>query len=199
MTDGKIKDKRKYGEITDRLTAPVLRDLYLSQEKSLQEIADACGCTRQMVDLLMAKYCINRRERIFAVKLAGKKGKFVGRGEHRKPQVCRSQDKRAELRSTYPYAVQYTVDPGLTDERLNAMCADISNSGACIYVYNKLEAGQKITFKGGIPVPHGDAKVRWCSRISGNVYKAGLIFSEPGETSNPAGDLTHSNFPPVTL
>ncbi len=192
-------NRRKYGEISGRLTASVLRELYIFREESLQEIGDSYGCTRQMVDLLMAKYGIRRRDRIDAVKLAGKKGKFRSPAGDRKPAASRSLDKRGELRSIYPYAVEYTVNPGLPDESFRAMCADISNSGVCLYVCNELDAGQKITFKGAIPVLHGEAKVRWCSRVSGNVYKAGLIFSDSGETSSRMRDLIRSNFLPVKL
>jgi predicted DNA-binding protein YlxM (UPF0122 family) len=66
---------RKYGDITRKLTGGVLKRLYLSQQKSLQEIADSFGCTRQMVNLLMEKYGIKRRERIEAVRLAVRMGK----------------------------------------------------------------------------------------------------------------------------
>ncbi len=194
-----MKDRKKYGEISGRLSAPVLKELYLSEEKSLQEIADSFGCTRQMVDLLMVKYGISRRERISAVKLAGRKGKFCGAARNRKAAVPRSPEKRGELRAHYPYAVEYTVDPGLSDESFRAMCSDISSSGVCLYVCNGLEAGQKITFRSEVPAFHGEARVRWCSRVGGNVYRAGLIFSETGETSTTIRDLIHSNFSSVTL
>jgi hypothetical protein len=193
-----MKARRKYGEITGRLTAPVLRDLYLGREKSLQEIADAYGCTRQMIDLLMAKYGIARRERISAVKLAGRKGKFRGLNGG-KADALQTADKRAELRLNYPHIVEYTVDPGATDEHFKAMCADISNSGICLYVCKGLDAGQKICFKSGVPVVSGEARVKWCSRISGNVYKAGLSFSETADMADRIKDLVHSNFLPDTL
>jgi hypothetical protein len=67
---------RTYGEITKRLNEKVLRNLYVRRQKSLQDIGDMFGCTRQMVHLLMEKYAIRRRERIIAVKLGGCKRKI---------------------------------------------------------------------------------------------------------------------------
>jgi predicted DNA-binding protein YlxM (UPF0122 family) len=69
------KEVRTYGEITSSLTEKTLRNLYVRQRKSLQDIADLFGCTRQMVHLLMDKYGIRRRERVKAVKLARSKKK----------------------------------------------------------------------------------------------------------------------------
>jgi predicted DNA-binding protein YlxM (UPF0122 family) len=69
------KEVRTYGEITGSLTEKTLRNLYVRQHKSLQDIANLFGCTRQMVHLLMDKYGIRRRERIKAVKMASSKRK----------------------------------------------------------------------------------------------------------------------------
>jgi predicted DNA-binding protein YlxM (UPF0122 family) len=68
---------RTYGEITGSLTEKNLRNLHVRQQKSLQDIADLFGCTRQMVHLLMDKYGIRRRERIKAVKMARRKRKLA--------------------------------------------------------------------------------------------------------------------------
>ncbi len=178
-------EKRIYGKITHTLTARVLEGLYLSQEKSLEDIARSYGCTRQMIDLLMHKYGIKRRERISAIKLARQKGKFNTLVRNKESRVLESAERRREVRSLYPYAVEYTVNPGLTDEEFRAMCGDISDSGLCLYIHNGLDAGRKISFKSGMAIPHGEATVRWCSRIIGNLYRVGLQFSQTNETPCP--------------
>jgi hypothetical protein len=175
-------EKRKYGAITNTLTARVLKELYLFQENSLEEIARSYGCTRQMIDLLMDKYDIKRRGRISAIKLAKQKGKFRGIVKDKEPWVLVSTERRSEVRSPYPYAVEYTVNPGLPDENFRAMCGDISDSGLCLYLHNGLDAGHKISFKGGMAVNHSEATVRWCTRAAGNVFKVGLMFSQNNET-----------------
>jgi hypothetical protein len=186
-----MKVKKKYGAITRKLTDPVLKELYLFQEKSLQDIALSYGCTRQMICLLMDKCGIKRRERISAVKLAGRKGKFRGAAKDEKRAVFRTSDKRRELRSIFPYAVEYKVMPALSDGSFRAMCSDISDSGLCLYLSAGVDAGRKIIFKSSMPLPHSEATVRWCSRVAGNVYKAGLTFSDTVRTPNPIRDLVH--------
>ncbi len=54
----------------------MLEDLYLEQEKSLEEIAKILGCTRPMVQILMEKHNIPRRNRSNARTLAIKNNKF---------------------------------------------------------------------------------------------------------------------------
>lgn len=66
----------KYGEISQRFSKEVLEDLYINQGKSLQDIADEFRCTRTMIQLLMKKYGVERRNRSRARLLAIKERKF---------------------------------------------------------------------------------------------------------------------------
>jgi hypothetical protein len=180
--------KRTYGMITRALTARLLEELYLVREQSLQDIARSYGCTRQMIDLLMGKYGIKRRERILAVKLAKQKGKFRGVVGNRVLRPSLSQERRREVRSVYRHAVEYSVMPGARGEIFRARCVDISASGLCLYLNGGLDAKQKIVFKSGMPASRRRATVRWCNPMAGNGYKAGLIFSKRKEYRHPAGN-----------
>lgn len=58
------------------LTAEILKDQYLVQKKSLQDIGNEFSCTRQNISHLMKKYGIDRRPRSEARVIAIKQGKF---------------------------------------------------------------------------------------------------------------------------
>jgi hypothetical protein len=58
------------------LTAEILKDQYLVQKKSLQDIGNEFNCTRQNICHLMKKYRIDRRPRSEARVIAIKQGKF---------------------------------------------------------------------------------------------------------------------------
>jgi|GEM_PF-343442 len=68
--------KRRTLNITEALSKEKLEDLYLIQNKSLQDIATEHGCTRQAIYELMKKYGLQRRKKSEARVLAIKKGKF---------------------------------------------------------------------------------------------------------------------------
>lgn len=67
---------RRGGAVSRRLSEEKISELYLQQNKSLEDIAQEYGCTRQMVMNLMQKYGIKRRKRSDARVLAIKGGKF---------------------------------------------------------------------------------------------------------------------------
>ena len=52
---------RRRGGLSVRVTEQELRELYVEQELSLQEIADRYGCTRVMILYLMKRHRIPRR------------------------------------------------------------------------------------------------------------------------------------------
>lgn len=68
--------RKKWGEIVKSLSKEILEDLYYTQNKSLQDIANQYDCTRVMIHKLMKKYGLERRRRSKARVLALKKGKF---------------------------------------------------------------------------------------------------------------------------
>lgn len=68
--------KKKRGVIKEKLTKEILENLYNSEHKSLQDIANEFNCTRPRVMQLMEQYGIERRKRGKARVLALKKGKF---------------------------------------------------------------------------------------------------------------------------
>ena len=71
-----IDAPNRRGYISDTLTPKKLEDLYYTQNKSLQDIANEYKCTRPMIKLLMEKYGLKRRTRDKARVLAIKEGKF---------------------------------------------------------------------------------------------------------------------------
>lgn len=64
--------------ITQKLTKKILEELYINQEKSLQDIANEYNCTRQMIKHLMDRYSLTRRKRSHARVLAIKHKKIEG-------------------------------------------------------------------------------------------------------------------------
>jgi len=68
--------KRKGTTLTKTVTREMLEDLYLHQGKSLEDIAKILGCTRPMVQILMERQGILRRNRSRARTLAIKNDKF---------------------------------------------------------------------------------------------------------------------------
>jgi hypothetical protein len=81
-----IVPKRKIGRkggppLTETVSRKLLEDLYLVQEKSLEDIAKYLGCTRPMVQTLLERHNMQRRKRSEARVVAIKKKKFE-RFEH---------------------------------------------------------------------------------------------------------------------
>jgi len=66
---------RRRGGLSVRVTEQELRELYVEQELSLQEIADRYGCTRVMILYLMKRHRIPRRSHSEARRNAQRDGK----------------------------------------------------------------------------------------------------------------------------
>lgn len=66
---------RRRGGLSLRLTKQELRQLYVEQELSLQEIAEKFGCTRVMILYLMKRHSIPRRSHSEARRNAQREGK----------------------------------------------------------------------------------------------------------------------------
>ncbi|MBM4136694.1 MAG: hypothetical protein FJ241_07670 [Nitrospira sp.] len=62
--------------LTQSLKKELLKNLYNTQEKSLEDIAKTFGCTRQQIGNIMNQYGLKRRKRSKARLLAIKKNKF---------------------------------------------------------------------------------------------------------------------------
>jgi len=85
-------------------------------------------------------------------------------------------DKRRHLRYSFPYTVEYVLNPNTTDEIFKGVLLNISNSGLCLCIFNHLAEGQKITIKSIIPTPCQKATVRWVKKFNNDSYIAGLMF-----------------------
>ena len=74
--DNLIRTRRKKSEITQTLNKEKLGELYITQGKSLEDIANEYGCSRQAIMNRMKKYGLIRRGKSKARIEAMKKGKF---------------------------------------------------------------------------------------------------------------------------
>ena len=87
-------------------------------------------------------------------------------------------DKRRHLRYSFPYSVEYILDPHTTDKIFKGILINISNSGLCLRIFYHLAEGQKITIKSIIPIPCQKATVRWIKKCDNHSYIAGLMVCE---------------------
>lgn len=82
--------------------------------------------------------------------------------------------KRISRRYEFIQAIEYCLHPVDKPEKLFGITANKSNSGLGLRVFNPLSVGQKITITTGLEVPYLQGTVMWCSKLSENIYSAGL-------------------------
>lgn len=85
-------------------------------------------------------------------------------------------EKRKSLRYDFPKRIEYGLSPKISDETFYGVTINISDSGLCLYIFNLLPEGQKITIKNNLPVSYRTALVRWIKKVDADLYKAGVMF-----------------------
>jgi len=85
-----------------------------------------------------------------------------------------SGGKRINIRYEYIQAIEYCLHPVDKAEKLVGITVNKSNSGLGLRVFNPLSVGQNVTITGGLEVPPLQGTVMWCSKLSENIYRAGL-------------------------
>jgi len=85
-------------------------------------------------------------------------------------------DKRRHRRSSIVTAVEYALNPRHTDETLDGVLADISESGLCLLTSTPLNKGEEILVKINPAAFAQAAVVRWSKQYDALYCRAGLEF-----------------------
>lgn len=88
-------------------------------------------------------------------------------------------DNRSYRRELYLLPINYVLSANSTQETLTGSTINISNSGACIFSFDRLIEGQEIMITKGLPVSNSfqTCTVRWARKMNDSLYKAGLMFN----------------------
>jgi c-di-GMP-binding flagellar brake protein YcgR len=85
-------------------------------------------------------------------------------------------ERRNSLRYDFPQRIDYILSPETSENIYQGVTINISNTGVCLYIFNLLPEGQKITIKNNLPVSYRTALVRWIKKVDDDLYKAGVLF-----------------------
>ncbi|MEW6108062.1 MAG: PilZ domain-containing protein [Nitrospirota bacterium] len=88
----------------------------------------------------------------------------------------RNNERRRHMRYPHPDKIEYVFSAGFSGDKLKGVTVNISNSGLCLYLFNKLSVGQSITIKSYLPVSYRHATVQWIRTVKDNFFIAGLRF-----------------------
>jgi hypothetical protein len=96
---------------------------------------------------------------------------------NRKELSYQKIDKRIHLRYAFSHPLKFIMHPIDTEEILDGVTINISDSGLCFCSSNILGEGQEIKFVSKLPFSFEKGSVRWSKKINDNFYKFGLLFS----------------------
>jgi hypothetical protein len=85
-------------------------------------------------------------------------------------------NKRDYRRRYVGKVIEFVMVPSSTDEALDGIIFDISETGLSILTTAQLTKDQKILIKGDISSPSATASVRWTKEFYHLYYKVGLQF-----------------------
>jgi hypothetical protein len=85
------------------------------------------------------------------------------------------QELRSEPRILFIVSLRYINGEQLTDYKDFALSNDLSRNGLGFHTDKALEVGQGIKLY-GISEKPVSAQVRWCKKVSGTLFRAGLLF-----------------------
>jgi hypothetical protein len=86
-------------------------------------------------------------------------------------------DKRIHLRYAFSHPLKFILHPVDTEEILDGVAINISDSGLCFCSSNILGEGQEIILVSKLPFSFEKGSVRWSKKLNDNFYKFGLLFS----------------------
>lgn len=112
---------------------------------------------------------------------------LISENEHRSlgkvevAQINNSTERRSVFRKNFPSSVEYVVHNGTPYKNGHpadkAISVNVSEEGLCLYLFNPMTKGEKITLlQGPEGVEHEIAKVQWVRQEEHGVFKAGLVF-----------------------
>lgn len=90
-------------------------------------------------------------------------------------------ERRRDSRSSHASLIEYTTsakDGAENDSRARGVTINISTSGLCMYIFHPLQEGQRLRISSNPFLRKTRlAQVRWAKLVTGDIYKAGLMFS----------------------
>ncbi len=85
-------------------------------------------------------------------------------------------DRRNHTRYAFPSKIEYVLDPDDSDKIYKGVTINCSNTGLCLYVFNPVSEGQKITINSVLPVSSQTGTIRWSKKLEDRLFKVGLLF-----------------------
>ena len=82
-------------------------------------------------------------------------------------------ERRRHLRYTYLVNTECRLNPSTSDEILECVVVNVSDSGMNLFISRALDTGQEVTIRDGVPNLGRSAVVRWTKKLGG-FYTAGL-------------------------
>lgn len=90
-----------------------------------------------------------------------------------KNMPSREIDNRSEARYPLCEKVEYVLSE-YSDETLQGLAINISNSGLCLHLYHTLDKGTSIIFKSSLGNSCQKAILQWINKMESGLYKAGF-------------------------
>jgi len=87
-------------------------------------------------------------------------------------------DRRKYQRYDFCSKIDYMITPGDPQEIFKGVTVNISHSGLRLYMFMPHHEGQGIRIKTKLPEDIQTATIRWIKRSDGNLYEAGLQYSQ---------------------
>lgn len=87
-------------------------------------------------------------------------------------------EKRSHPRRTCSNFVEFRFSSSKRAKIHTGSAVNISDSGMCVYAFNRLKEGDTIEIVNEIPVPHRKATVRWVKECCEDFYKIIITFVE---------------------
>ncbi len=92
------------------------------------------------------------------------------------PHMITARKQREYARRAFSDTIEYRVTDRFHDKIFLGAAVNISESGMCIYTFDRLAEGETIEINKRLPVACKKATVKWVKAYSGDFYKVGLRF-----------------------
>ena len=86
-------------------------------------------------------------------------------------------DRRTCPRKDFHQECEFSCAPADEHPGRKAVTINISETGLCLYLFSPLEVGQEIKIRGSLQGVPRKGHICWIKKLSENVFKAGLRFS----------------------
>jgi c-di-GMP-binding flagellar brake protein YcgR len=84
---------------------------------------------------------------------------------------------RRDTRYDFPATIEYVMGSQSDDEVLHkGVTINLSSTGLCMYIFDPLPKGQRVTIKTALPIDFRTAAICWTRKEDDNFYRSGLKF-----------------------